>query len=399
MTDEKVKPDIPNLEEAMEQVGLGMAFEAFDAPDQAVAAYKQAMAIAPTWGAPHRLLGQLYKNSGLFEEAVAALKKAIDLDPNDAEAYFELGRVYDRERLYEEAHQAYRRAATLEPDNPWSLLRLGGTAYELGDFEEARAAYKRVMELPDDDDDGQKPSSHAEAWLGMSNVVEGDDAVAAALRSIAMGVEDSSTYNNLGNAYLDLARYDDAIAAYQRAIELRPHDATPHNGLGAAYYHAGRYDEAIDSYKRSAALEPRDEAPHINLATAYIDLGRLDEARAELEEYLRLSPQSVFDQKMMLGVLARHQGLREADKLFQTALHGWDRAWREPGMTRSGKLQKKAIALLCAGRREEAMATMREAVAVMLPGDDPETALYELLRTAPNPPEGLEEMVAIRLGE
>lgn len=44
------------------------------------------------------------------------------------------------------------------------------------------------------------------------------------------------------------------------------------------------------------------------------------------------------------------------------------------------------------------MATMREAVTVALPGDEPENVLFELLRTAPTSPEGLEELVAIRLG-
>ena len=39
---------------------------------------------------------------------------------------------------------------------------------------------------------------------------------------------------------------------------------------------------------------------------------------------------------------------------------------------------------------------MREAIMALLPGDQFNETTYELLRTAPQPPEGLEGVVALR---
>ena len=98
---------------------------------------------------------------------------------------------------------------------------------------------------------------------------------------------------------------------------------------------------------------------------------------------------------VVLGVIARHQGLPESDEHFQRALEHWEAAWRARWQTPAGLLENKAQALLCLGRKEEALQTLAQAIAQMQPGEPIELDDWELLRTAPEPPAGVQEAIAM----
>lgn len=80
---------------------------------------------------------------------------------------------------------------------------------------------------------------------------------------------------------------------------------------------------------------------------------------------------------------------------FQQALAQWDKAWQEHLQSVAGLLENKAIALLCLGQKQEALSTLTQALRQWLPADVIDFALYDLLRTAPHPPDGVEEMIAM----
>ena len=54
---------------------------------------------------------------------------------------------------------------------------------------------------------------------------------------------------NLGNKYLELARWDDAIASYEKSIAIRPRFISSRNNLALAYERAGRRDDAIRAWR------------------------------------------------------------------------------------------------------------------------------------------------------
>jgi len=109
----------------------------------------------------------------------------------------------------------------------------------------------------------------------------------------------------------------------------------------------------------------------------------------------RAGPENPFTPLVALGVIARHQGLAESAEHFQRALEQWDAAWRARWQTPAGLLENKAKALLCLGKKEEALQTLAQAIAQMQPGDTIELDNWELLRTAPAPPVGVEEAIAM----
>jgi tetratricopeptide (TPR) repeat protein len=68
-------------------------------------------------------------------------------------------------------------------------------------------------------------------------------------------------YYNLGNKYLELARWDDAIASFQKSIAIRPRFISSQNNLAIAYERAGRGPEAIAAWQRVLAWSIENDEP------------------------------------------------------------------------------------------------------------------------------------------
>lgn len=91
-----------------------------------------------------------------------------------------------------------------------------------------------------------------------------------------------------------------------------------------------------------------------------------------------------------LGILARHQGKRvESDSCFRQALWVWDQAYRVRYRTPFGLLENKAVTTL------PGTGTLQEGLAQKLPGDVIEREKYDLLLAAPEPPDGVAEILSM----
>lgn len=143
-----------------------------------------------------------------------------------------------------------------------------------------------------------------------------------------------------------------------------PLDARERNDLGVSYESAGDLDLALQAYAEAADKDPSWDQPLINLGNVHAALGRWPEAEDGYRRALRRNPGNPEAMNNLAYSLAR-QG-RDSEAL----------EW-------SGK----ALALLQAGRRDEAVALL-DGVLRALPGDDPlrpdAAALRErALRSAP----------------
>ena len=85
-------------------------------PEEAQAAYRQALALDPTLGAAHVNLGQLAHARSDFREAETHYREALCLDADDALAAFNLGVVLEDTSRLAEADRSYRRALSADPE-------------------------------------------------------------------------------------------------------------------------------------------------------------------------------------------------------------------------------------------------------------------------------------------
>ena len=98
---------------------------------------------------------------------------------------------------------------------------------------------------------------------------------------------------NMGGALLSQNRFDDALSFNLMARSMQPEDALANSQLGMNFFYKGQYQKAREFLLRAKEVDPSHfSIPQLFLAEIYTKQGDLSEARAELEEILRLHPDS-----------------------------------------------------------------------------------------------------------
>ena len=141
-------------------------------------------------------LGDAYDSAGRTDDAVAAYKRAIELKPSFA-YYNNLGGIYGRANKIDDAVAAYQKAAEIDPPNAaQAWLNCGITLSNVGKYKEATEPLKKATELD--------PKS-AKAWYLLASAL----------------VADPSIYKQTAGK-IEVTPLPGTAEAYQKAIDLDP---------------------------------------------------------------------------------------------------------------------------------------------------------------------------------
>ena len=267
-----------------------------DYPDEAEAAFRQAIALDPTDARPWLFLGSLLqKRPGRSSEAEAeaAFRQATTLDPMDARPWLVLGLLLVMHRGYsDEAEAAFRQAVTLDPTAvlPWHGLGLL-LAMHRDRYDEAEAAFRQAIAF--------NPKG-AESWddLGVLLAMHRDrydEAEAAFRQAIALNPEGAGPWNGLGSLLQDdLDRYEEAETAYQHARQLAPDDPYPAANHAHLLARMDKRVEASAAFRQAADLaaplaEPEAAGYWDILLQAHLYLDNRDSVGQALEHLANLA--------------------------------------------------------------------------------------------------------------
>jgi tetratricopeptide (TPR) repeat protein len=141
---------------------LGNALRVKGRVDAAIACFNKALALDPKNAGAHNNLGYaLWWGKGQADEAIASFKKAIALDPKYAHAHNNLGAALcDGKHDYDGAIASFKKAIALDPKYTWAHSNLGEALTRKGQVDEAIASYQKALELD---------PKHAEARTGLAN--------------------------------------------------------------------------------------------------------------------------------------------------------------------------------------------------------------------------------------
>jgi predicted O-linked N-acetylglucosamine transferase (SPINDLY family) len=166
------------------------------------------------------------QQSGRLPEAVAAYRQALALKPDFAEAHINLGSILSDLGQLEEALAAFGAALALKPDFAEAIYNVGAVLTRMGRLEEAVAALRRVLQL--------RPGDAAAAnCLGaaLTQLDQPDQALDAYWEALKTQPENAAFYSNAGITLNYLGRQEQAVGAMRRAIQLAPDDPAPHSNL------------------------------------------------------------------------------------------------------------------------------------------------------------------------
>lgn len=219
------------------------------------------------------------------DEAAAALRRALDLAPDRRGLYFLLGTLLTRNGQAEDACRLYRGALDRFPDEPELVQALGEALLAAGRMADAHDAFARSLELD--------PYLYR-SLIGLGAIAMEEDRSEAAIeyfeRAKSIHPELDVPHVNLGSLYLRLGRTDKALAELRRAFAANPKRWQSLAGIGAILFQTGHYEESRDWYLR--ATEADDCAPEVfaKLCACCTALGRRDEARQWAEKAAAANP-------------------------------------------------------------------------------------------------------------
>jgi tetratricopeptide (TPR) repeat protein len=239
---------------------------------------------------------------GDIEQAVAAYRQALILAPDDADALNLLGTGLLQLGDAPTALPNLERAARKQRNNPMLLANLAQAYIALQRYGEAAETFRKASRIAPQE-------LHYQLGLATALAMQGKPADAAALlKRLAARFPDSApVWFNFGNALRDSKEPQEAITAYQKAIALEPGFADAINNLGSAMQSTLRFAEAEEHYRRCLAVAPDHLLARYNLASVVMDLGRFPEAERICRELVERAPNAPTGYTI-LGAAVGHQG-------------------------------------------------------------------------------------------
>jgi len=267
------------------QTNLGFALA--DAGDKAgaLAAYREALRINPSYPPAHNYLGLVLAQMGRHEEAAAEYQEALRLLPGFAEASNNLGLAWVDQGQFERAEQAFAAALQANPSFVQARSNLAITHARLGDLDRAIAEFEDVIH--------QTPAS-PEAQLNIASALADagrkQEALSHYETAARLGGDPAKVHQAWGGVLMDLGDMPGAISHFQIVLSTHPRNAPALHDLGRALASSGHLPESLQALQLAVQLQPDDADYHHDFGAALARSGRIPEAIAEMREALRINP-------------------------------------------------------------------------------------------------------------
>jgi tetratricopeptide (TPR) repeat protein len=184
-----------------------------------------------------------------YQKALAAYEQALALAPKNAEILTQKGNVLYDLHQPGEALSAYEQALALDSLSAGIWNNKGNALAALQRNEEALTAYEQGLALD--------PQA-ADIWNNKGTVLQSlyqpDEALVAYEQALGLDPGYAVAWNNKGIVLQQLQRPEEALAAYEQALALDPGDADVWNNMIEVFKQLGRTAEAQEAERE------RDEA-------------------------------------------------------------------------------------------------------------------------------------------
>jgi tetratricopeptide (TPR) repeat protein len=196
---------------------LGFVLSKEEKYQEAISAYKKAVALNPRLPGVHLNWGLAEFKLGRFAAAVGPLSAALAADPNNLQARTLLGLSYYGAKRFDQAVKQLAVAAKSDAANTQLHQVLAQSCLWAKEYSCALDEFRKIQEQDPD--------------------------------SVASHVLTAEALDGLG-------RTADAIAEFQAAAKVAPREANVHFGIGYLYWKQHKYAEAKSALEEELAIEP-----------------------------------------------------------------------------------------------------------------------------------------------
>ncbi len=306
--------------------------------DSAIAEYRAAIAIDPTYAPPYNQLGYALRSIGDYAGAEEAFVRYTELIPDQPNPYDSYAELLMKTGRFDDSISQYQKALEINPNFVASYVGIANNQMLMGETEAARSTLARLEGAARNDGERRQACT----WSAASYLYDGefDQALAEVKRryEIAKATEDnpamSADLNLQGNILLRAGRTDGAETAFKTSVDLM------------------LASDATDEVK--AATERNHD---FNMARVALWRGDVDSATAHADTYRKAVAEhnirfEVFQRHMLDGSLALAAGDTE------TAISEFNQANQQD----SRVLLLKAQAFAAAGNEQAARAACQAVI-------------------------------------
>jgi Flp pilus assembly protein TadD, contains TPR repeats len=122
--------------------------------------------------------------------------------------------------------------------------------------------------------------------------------------AIAKDPKNADALVQLGDMYMDAAKFPQAIDYLERAVNVRD-DANVRTDLGICYKQAGQPGSALAEFERAASLAPDQWQPLFNEAIVLNEMHRTDEARIVAAKLQAMRPDDPEVKKLLASLAVK----------------------------------------------------------------------------------------------
>ncbi len=271
---------------------LGDVYLEHDMTSDALAAYKEAVALEPANLAYAKALAaayertHAYRDAQLLYEEIATRAKQKGDRALARECRTRVVTLWGLERVLDQQLPALRRQFAATPPDAEAGRMLAEALLHLRRLPEAEATLRRVIELAPGD---------GESYLALERVLVQEGKVAdaiAVLERLAQAEPKRARelYQRMAQYALQIYDDDDAIKYAARAVELNPDDAEGHRRLGEMYRSRQDADHAIAEFRAAIAKNDRLFVVYFELADLLLSKGLTEEADRLFRSIVRAAP-------------------------------------------------------------------------------------------------------------
>jgi tetratricopeptide (TPR) repeat protein len=290
----------------------------------------------PNNAAAFATLGVVFSQEKKFDEAIRAYKRALALDPALPGLQLDLGLAHFKQGHFPAAIAPLNAALAADPQNLQARTLLGLSFYGAKRFADASAQLEKVASLDPGNLELRRVLAQSCLWAKKY------DCALEQFRQIESQDPNSAAAHMLSGEALDgLARTPEAIGEFEAALKIAPREPEVNFGLGYLHWKLSQFEEATKYFNAELAIDPNhpqaltyladiamknnepDKALPLlqkvvkqrnDIRIAYVDLGailtqqkRYAEALAALKQAVKLDP-SQPDAHFRLGKLHQAMG-------------------------------------------------------------------------------------------
>jgi tetratricopeptide (TPR) repeat protein len=281
--------------------------------EEAVEAFRQAVALDDKFAEAFYLLGVSENRRGKTENAIAALKQAVRLMPDNFDYNKELGTVLNSNEQQDEAIPLLKKAVSLKPKDWMAKTALGLALFESVRFEEAISMLTEADRL-------QPGNSVINMFLNVTRSRQQGLAEVEEMKRYAKeNPQDVKVRMRLLEILGYCKRLPEAEPYIAEVLQLKPKDIDLYGQIGVVYLSAGKPEKAFEIFQKSLAIKPNPTA-YLNLASYYTRRGQTEEALKSYAKVLELKPDAPNVMKGYADLLRDTGKRREALEMYKRSL-------------------------------------------------------------------------------